>query len=73
MDTYNLNVTVSQLQTISDALGEFYDSEKNFLEVQIKDDPNDTETIIHASVNLHNAEAVNDIISDIRKTMDAKR
>lgn len=51
-----LFVTESELQTILDALEEFYDSEKNFLEVQVKDDPDDTTTIIHTSVNLHNVQ-----------------
>ena len=49
-----LGVTYSQLQTISAAIEEFYDSEENFLKDQIINDPKDTETIVATSVNLHN-------------------
>ena len=58
-----ITVTDSELDTIVQALEEFYDSEKSFLKVQIVDDPNDTNTIIETSVNLHNVKKLREKIT----------
>lgn len=62
-----LEVTKSQLQTIIEALEEYIDNEQSFLVNQIKDDPEDLETIIHTTVNIQNIKDMRPLIEEAKR------
>lgn len=65
-----LVMSKSEMDTLSEAIEEFYDSEIEFLKTQVKNDADDIDTIIGASVNVQNVKTLRDRILYLKKGDD---
>mgnify|MGYP006286444885 CR=1 FL=1 len=72
MNIIKLKLTAQQADVICEALCEYSDNEQNFLRSQIRDQPDDLETIIQSGSNINNIQPILDSIYKAKKQTSSK-